>query len=136
MKTSLIAISSFIVGLIIGVSFSEKTDVVYYCPSSTIVKAYQDSVASGATCAPLLTQPLKTGDQNGYVMLLQKFLIDDGEQIAAGVTGLYGAQTRAAVNDFQLKYSAYILAPQNLTNPTGVVRAGTIAQINAIHCNQ
>lgn len=132
---------TIIVGLIflaslVGVYEARPTNVVYYCPSSTIVKAYQDSIAAGTVCAPLLTQSLKSGDQNGYVMILQSFLIADGADIPSGATGFYGAQTRAAVNDFQLKYSAQILAPQHLSNPTGAVRAGTLAQINAIHCNQ
>lgn len=87
-------------------------------------------------CSDILTKPLKYGDQNADVAKLQTFLIGvDGEEIPAGITGYFGAQTKTAVNAFQLKYSFQILYPLKLAAPTGAVYNATIAQINAVYCS-
>lgn len=92
-------------------------------------------IYSGQVCANYLSSPLKYGDQNKNVIKLQTFLIGQGEEIPAGVTGYFGSQTKAAVESFQLRYSFQILYPLGLTSPTGAVYTATLAQINALWCN-
>lgn len=88
----------------------------------------------GSSCAPLLTKSLVYGNSGSDVVSLQSFLIAQGDDIPAGPTGYFGDQTKAAVNDFQLKYSSQILLPLGLSAPTGAVYSATLAEINAIYC--
>lgn len=100
-------------------------------------KVYRDEIKLGTSCVGLFESPnpLKFGDRNMDVVRLQNFLINDGEDIPAGPTGYFGTQTKAAVSDFQLKYSFQILYPLKLSAPTGAVYASTRAQIDALVCN-
>ncbi len=134
MKTTIAILLTALFSVYVYKACFEPTGLIYYCPSSVIVKAYQDRVAAGTICPPLLSRSIEFGAKNIDVTTLQAFLIADDINIPAGVTGYYGAQTRAAVNDFQIKYSAQILLPQGLSRPSGAVRSGTLAQINALHC--
>lgn len=54
------------------------------------------------------------------------------EKESLAVTGIYDTATQEAVNRFQVKYVAHILAPWGLTKPTGNVGIMTRAKINNI----
>lgn len=79
---------------------------------------------------------MKYGDSSVDIIRLQNFLILQGFEIPAGATGYFGAQTKAAVSDFQIKYSFQILYPLKLTAPTGAVYSATRKQIDALYCNR
>lgn len=83
---------------------------------------------------PYISKPLVQGDKGFEVFKLQVFLMTEGIDIPAGATAYYGAQTKVAVSEFQLKYSFQILYPLKLTKPTGAVYSATIKQINLIQC--
>jgi len=87
-------------------------------------------------CEPLLTRNMRQGRGNDPldVVKLQNFL--NGE-VDAGLptTGYFGPLTAAAVKKFQAKYADEVLAPWNLTEPTGLVYTTTRAKINELACN-
>jgi len=87
-------------------------------------------------CEPLLTKNMRQGRGNDPldVVKLQNFL--NGE-VDAGLptTGYFGPLTTAAVKKFQAKYADEVLAPWNLTQPTGLVYSTTRAKINELACN-
>lgn len=121
------------IALIISVCFIFlKTDGEAHA-AGMIDTAYVHKV--GSTCS-YLSSPLTFGSRGEKVIKLQTFLINEGMDIPAGPTGYYGAQTQAAVSDFQLKYSFQILFPLRLTYPTGAVYSATLKQINSIYCSQ
>lgn len=99
-----------------------------------IILLFTSPVPAAALCNSLITPPLYYGLQSKQVIILQDFLIADGESIPAGATGYFGTQTRVAVDDFQLKYAGEILLPLGLYAPTGAVYASTAAQIDALSC--
>lgn len=65
------------------------------------------------------------------VKKLQVFL-NTYEKESLQINGIYDVRTQAAVNRFQLKYAAHILAPWGITKPTGNVGVMTMAKINNI----
>lgn len=92
-------------------------------------------VQAGPACKPLLHGYVRIGKTNvpEDVRNLQTFLlVSEGEQI--GATGIYDAQTIAAVKRFQQKYSTYILEPWGLSTPTGNVYYTTQHTINNMNC--
>lgn len=86
-----------------------------------------------AICTPLLSSYLRFGDTGAQVMSLQTFL-NAKAGATLPVTGWFGPLTRAAVGAFQTQYASEILAPWNLTSPTGYVGKTTEAKINAVNC--
>jgi hypothetical protein len=89
---------------------------------------------------PLLKTYLRMGKQNdsGEVALLQIFLNKE-LGLTLPVTGEFGADTRLAVEQFQVKYADEVLAPWvpfGLTSntPTGYVYKTTQRMINKLHC--
>lgn len=58
------------------------------------------TTTTGGTC-PMFTMDLTMGKTGAEVTALQNFLIGKGHAIAAGATGLFGAQTKAALVAFQ-----------------------------------
>ncbi len=58
------------------------------------------SGTTGGTC-PMFTMDLTMGKTGAEVTALQNFLIGKGHAIAAGATGMFGAQTKAALVAFQ-----------------------------------
>jgi len=81
------------------------------------------------------TQTLKQGSTGTEVKYLQIFLNSDADTAvgnAGAETSYFGALTKAAVNKFQTKYAAEILAPLGLTAPTGNWASATRAKANAI----
>lgn len=137
----------FFIGGIIGIAiayFYIRPIEVTYCPDAKEYKGQKtysapakvpEAAATTLPCKDLLTDYLSPGFRSDQVQLLQLFLTEN-ENIAipAGPTGYYGAQTSAAVSEFQLKYSAEILVPVGLAVPTGKVGPATLAEINALHC--
>lgn len=85
-------------------------------------------------CTAAFRVPMQPGDFNHDVRHLQTFLIDSGFDIPAGATSYYGTQTKAAVTEFQMRYSFEILYPLHLYRPTGIAWYATLAQINALLC--
>ena len=84
---------------------------------------------------PLLTKYMRFGKPNdpAQVKLLQTFL---NSEMGAGIpiSGFFGSQTVSAVKAFQVKYANIILAPWNVTDPTGYVYKTTEWKINEINC--
>lgn len=90
----------------------------------------------------LITSYLGMGKKNdlGDVVRLQLFLNKElGLKLL--VTGTYDAPTKAAVEQFQLKYAEEVLAPwlpyglTSIQKPTGYVYKTTKRMINKIHCS-
>jgi hypothetical protein len=90
-----------------------------------------------ATCAagPYLTAFLGRGKANpaDQVTKLQEFL-NQHLGLTIPVNGVFGPQTLAGVNQFQLKHSVDVLTPWGITVPTGIVYQTTLRKINMIAC--
>lgn len=90
--------------------------------------------------ASTFTLDLKTGSNNAEVLALQKILNTDTDtQVAtegpgslSNETSYFGQKTQNAVKRFQEKYRSEILAPLNISAPTGVVGARTRAVLNSL----
>src|SRR5215813_10214762 len=65
-----------------------------------------------------LQKPLRKGDEQGQVKLVQEWLCLHGEHVV--IDGDFGPATEAAVKDFQAKSGVGV---------TGIVDAGTFAQL-------
>ncbi|MEN9613786.1 MAG: hypothetical protein RLZZ347_93 [Candidatus Parcubacteria bacterium] len=91
-------------------------------------------VATGASCS-YLTDYLRSDFDNNptEVAKLQAFL-KDTEKMDVSLTNVFDKQTEDAVKAFQVKYSADILTPWGVTEPTGYVYITTLKKINDIHC--
>lgn len=97
------------------------------------------SMVSGS-CNYMWTRSLSQGSTGQDVMDLQKFLNMDPDTVVAlsgaGSPGFessyYGALTASAVSKFQTKYSAEVLVPVGLVNPTGYFGPSTMAQANSV----
>jgi parallel beta-helix repeat protein len=92
-------------------------------------------LSTPSSCSTYLTAYIKLGKQNDatQVTRLQTFLNTyEGEHLA--VTGTYDTTTEQAVERFQTKYAADVLAPWGETAPTGYVYTTTERKINAIVC--
>ncbi len=86
-------------------------------------------------CYPYLRDYITYGVDNNpeQVEKLQLFLNQHmGTDLE--VDGHYGTETKAVVNDFQVKYTEEVLAPWGITEPTGQVYMTTKAKINDIMC--
>ena len=87
------------------------------------------------TCDAYLIGFLRIGYQNDpeQVRKLQLFL---NEEMASGlpITGFFGPLTDAAVRAFQARYASEILAPWDITEPTGYVYLTTRKKINELNC--
>lgn len=84
--------------------------------------AYWDTVqilATGKYPKHVFTYPLRLGNQNDEVKILQQMLIAEGLLPPTLATGLFGGKTLAGVRAFQEKYAIDILIPAGLTAPTG-----------------
>ncbi len=102
------------------------------------------SSSSGAGSLPPLTSTsqcaylgsyIQTGKVNNVadIIKLQAFL-KNTEGMNVAQTGLYDAQTIAAVNAFQVKYTADVLTPWGVSTPTSQVYYTTSKKINEIFC--
>jgi hypothetical protein len=80
---------------------------------------------------------MKAGKANVYadVIKLQNFL-NTYEGMNVFVTGQYDAQTIAAVNAFQVKYTDDVLLPWGVSTPTSQVYYTTSKKINEIFCKK
>jgi hypothetical protein len=92
---------------------------------------------TSATCAagPYLTAFLGRGKANpaDQVTKLQTFL-NQHLGLTIPVNGVFGPQTLAGVNQFQLKHSVDVLTPWGIKVPTGIVYQTTLRKINMIAC--
>ncbi|MBP9710700.1 MAG: hypothetical protein KBD50_00320 [Candidatus Pacebacteria bacterium] len=102
-----------------------------------VLGASTDDVCS----TPLITSYLRFGQKNDFVqmVLLQVFLRNElGSKLL--ITGEFDADTKAAVDQFQVKYSGEVLAPwvpfglESTSTPTSYVYKTTKRMINKIHC--
>ncbi len=87
-------------------------------------------------CSPLLNGFMRRQDRinkNADVEKLQKFL-NDAVHTNLEITGLFGAETDAAVRKFQSQNADEILSPWGLKNPTGFVYLTTQRWINLKSC--
>lgn len=83
---------------------------------------------------PLSTQivkDLKYGSRGSEVRKLQQVLYSQG-LLRVKPTGYFGKLTKQAVIDFQNKYWAEALAPDDLAQATGIVKGATKNKINAL----
>lgn len=89
----------------------------------------------GESCGLYLSKFIRSGRANNVeqVQKLQTFL-NKWMNASLPVTGFYGPMTLAAVKNFQAKYATEILAPWNITAPTGIVYQTTLRQINMLEC--
>jgi hypothetical protein len=102
-----------------------------------VLGASTDEVCS----TPLITSYLGEGKQNDFaeVVKLQLFL-NTQLGLTVPVTGIFGSETKAAAEQFQIKYASEVLAPwvpfglASATTPTGYVYKTTKRMINKIHC--
>jgi hypothetical protein len=109
--------------------------VPVWATTTVMVGAPPAPAPAALSCARYLTTYIAPGDENdeASVKKLQEFLRDhEGEDLA--VTGLYDDATRAAVERFQEKYAADILAPWGYDAPTGLVYYTTQKEINDLAC--
>lgn len=93
--------------------------------------------ASTTACtSPYLTGFLGYGKRNdpGQVTKLQEFLKNSEHFDNVLVSGYFDIATREAVKAFQLRYSADILGPWALPQPTGYVYLTTRKKINELSC--
>jgi uncharacterized repeat protein (TIGR01451 family) len=110
--------------------------------ASVVAPAATGQVLGASTsCGIYLDSYIKLGAKNNpaEVKKLQMFLNQD-LGINLPITGFYGPLTYSAVNQFQVKYRASVLAPwvqyglSNDMNPTGYVYKTTQREINLLEC--
>ncbi len=83
---------------------------------------------------PQITKDLKFGDSGDQVRLLQTWLAEDREVYPKGiVSGWFGPLTKQAVVKFQEKYASDILAPQGLSEGTGILDGYTRRKLNGLY---
>lgn len=90
----------------------------------------------GETCGLYLGQYLRRGNPKNsadQVTKLQEFL-NKYNFGSFTPTGYFGPLTEAAVKAFQNQYASAILAPWNLSSPTGLAYLTTIRQLNLLEC--
>ncbi len=101
------------------------------------------STENDKTCGVYLTSYLRKGNKNpkSQVVKLQTFL-NSYLHLNIPVTGFFGPQTLAAVNQFQVQEGQNVLSPwvkaglhDSATDPTGYVYKTTKRWINLIMCN-
>jgi hypothetical protein len=88
-----------------------------------------------AACLDVPSESLGRGRSNdrAQVILLQAFLSRE-LKLSLPLTGFFGPITELAVKVFQLRHYADVLAPLNLTAPTGFVGKYTLVKIDALAC--
>jgi peptidoglycan hydrolase-like protein with peptidoglycan-binding domain len=83
---------------------------------------------------PEITRDLKFGDSGDQVRLLQTWLAEDVAVYPRGiVSGWFGPLTKEAVIRFQEKYASDILAPQGLSEGTGILDGYTRRKLNNLY---
>lgn len=101
-----------------------------------------DVLGESVCSTEYLSKYIKYGAENdpAEVMKLQIFL-NKFQGANLPITGIYGPQTREAVNRFQLAHNTFVLAPwkdagfdQNPNTPTGYVYQTTRRWINLLEC--
>jgi hypothetical protein len=104
-------------GQVLGVSFAEG------------------EVLGATLCPAALTSYMRSDKVNDpeQVKKLQAFLNEELD-LKLEVSGIYNAETIAAVNAFQVKYTSKVLTPWGITAPTGYAYKLTTWWINAIIC--
>jgi hypothetical protein len=109
--------------------------------ASSTVEVLGESTSTGPSCGEYLNSYLWFGKKNDgrEVTKLQQFL-NDHEGNALPITGYFGALTRNAVKNFQMKYSTDILSPWDALPKykyadLGNVYKTTKRQINMLMCS-
>jgi hypothetical protein len=93
-----------------------------------------EEVVAAPQCEQYLTAFIRTGLKNDeeQVKRLQSVLISEGAAIEE--SGIYDADTLAAVHAFQTKYAGEILTPWGMKKSTGYVYLTTRKKVNEIYC--
>ena len=123
--------------------FNEPDNPINYDPTTAaqLLDKADYIVGSGGTRTKTVQQSsgfqfkqtLQQGSSGNDVTKLQQCLAQDPSIYPNGtVNGNFGADTKAAVINFQNKYKDDILTPNGLTEGTGKVSAATIAKLNQI----
>ena len=94
------------------------------------------SLGTTTACSPYMTQYIFPDGvkSSAEISKLQTFL-KEVEKLPVTVTGLYDAQTIAAVSAFQARYTTDVLTPWGSNIPSGIVYISTLKKINSIVCN-
>jgi hypothetical protein len=94
--------------------------IITFCPASDFIVSY-----------------LRKGSQNdaNEVRKLQYFL-NTYENLGVQVNGIFDDATEAAVKILQTRHADEILAPWNITEPTGIVYITTSSYINRFFCDE
>lgn len=79
-----------------------------------------------------LSHPLRMGNRNDDVKILQGILALEGILSHENITGYFGLQTHAGIIAFQDKYAREILWPLGLKHGTGFVGTLTLKKLNAL----
>ncbi|MEK7569731.1 MAG: peptidoglycan-binding domain-containing protein [Patescibacteria group bacterium] len=74
------------------------------------------------------------GNVPADVMKVQNDLLNAHQGNTLVVDGIYGPLTEAAVNAFQARYAAEILAPWNISSPTGIFYLSSLHQAQKLLC--
>jgi len=108
-------------GTVLGTSTVATVDpVITFCPASDFIVSY-----------------MRKGSQNdpNEVRKLQYFL-NTYENMSLDVNGIFDDATEAAVKILQVRHADEILAPWNISEPTGIVYITTSSYINRYFCDE
>lgn len=122
------------VPVFVNINPSFEEDSLLNISSSEYLKQQE---SSGNTKNNILTKNLRIGDVDPEVIILQKFLNENGFIVSASGPGslgreteLFGRNTREALIRFQEANKDSILAPYGLTSGTGILGDSTLEFIN------
>lgn len=119
-----------------AVDTATTTNPVLATTTDTVsVHATTTDSAANTTCPTWISGYIRSGQENdpSDVRNLQIFLNSfEGNNLE--VTSVYDAPTVEAVKNFQVKYSDDVLAPWQITQPTGFVYVTTRQKINERFC--
>lgn len=114
--------------------FAEDVDKTSFTISHEYEFTTNTPDSKGAMCTYLAQNVMQDAENDPKtVRRLQSYLnVYEGENLS--ISGVYDAETIAAVNRFQIKFTDTVLKPWGLSQPTGNTYITTRAQINSHIC--